>query len=153
MKRSILWFALTATLLLVTVAAVAQPGTGPGRRGAGGGPGTGCMACANLDLTTVETMTGTLVSLEGGPGEGVPTLTLKDGDDTMEIVIGPYRLWAASGLEIHPGEEVTVTFATCDKTGHRVAMAVKDEKTGRTVQLRDPETGKPLVSGHRGRRS
>lgn len=153
MKRSTFWLALTAILLLVAVAAVAQPGTGPNRRGTGVGPGAGCLACATLDLTTVETVTGTLASLEGGPGEGVPTLTLKDGDDTMEIVIGPYRLWAASGLEIDPGEEVTVTFATCDETGHRVAMAVKDEETGRTVQLRDPETGKPLISGRRGRRS
>lgn len=148
MKRLMNWLAMAVIALLVAAAALAQT---PNRRGTGN-PGTGCLACQSLDLKKVETLTGTAVSLEGGPGEGVPTLILKDGADELEIVIGPYRLWAASGLEVTPGEELTVTYAPCVKTSHLVALSVTEEETGKTVQLRDPKTGLPLSFGGRGRR-
>ena len=153
MKRSTTWLAMTVILLLVAVAAVAQNGNGKNQRGTGGNPGTGCLGCSSLDLKTVETVTGTAVSVEGGPGEGVPTLILMDGVDELEIVIGPYHQWAASGLEVTPGEELTVTYAACVKTDHLVALSVTEEDTGKTVQLRDPKTGQPLVFGRRGPRS
>ncbi|HEX6865189.1 MAG TPA: hypothetical protein VF414_20330 [Thermoanaerobaculia bacterium] len=153
MKRSTIWLAMTAILLLVAMTALAQPGNGSKRRGSGVDPGTGCLGCVSLDLKKVETVTGTAVAVEGGPGEGVPTLILKDGAVDLEIVIGPYRLWAASGLEVTPGEALTVTYAPCAKTGYLVALSVTEEETDKTVQLRDPKTGQPLGFGRRGPRS
>lgn len=151
MKRSSIWLALSVILLLVAVAAMAQTGNA-NRRGPVGHPGPGCMACQGLDLSSVETLTGIAVAIEGGPGEGVPTLVLKDGSEELEIVIGPYRVWAASGIEVTPGEELTVTFVPCTNDGHLVALSVLEEETGKTVQLRDPKTGLPLSYGRRGRR-
>lgn len=153
MKRSTIWISMTAILLLVAMAALAQPGNGSKRRGSGVDPGTGCLGCVSLDLKKVETVTGTAVAVEGGPGVGVPTLILKDGAVDLEIVIGPYRLWAASGLEVTPGEALTVTYAPCAKTGYLVALSVTEEETDKTVQLRDPKTGQPLGFGGRGPRS
>lgn len=152
MKRSSIWFALSVILLLIAVVTMAQGGPGPSRRGPVGHPGTGCMACQGLDLSSVETLTGIAVAIEGGPGEGVPTLILRVGGEELEIVIGPYRVWAASDIEVTPGEELTVTFVPCTNDGHLVALSVIEEETGKTVQLRDPETGLPLSYGRRGRR-
>lgn len=155
MKRSTLWISLFAIVLLfAALAAVAAPpnqgrARGSGRPGAGFGPGD-CLAALGPDLTAVQTVTGTAVSLTGGPGEGRPTLTLTAGGEDLAIVLGPYRLWAASGLAIEAGEELTVTYAPCQKDDCLVALAVTDEATGTTVQLRDPETGLP-VGGGRGR--
>lgn len=153
MKRTTSRLATTLILLLVAMAAVAaQNGNAKRQRGTGN-PGTGCLACVSLDLKTVETVTGTAVSVEGGPGLGTPTLILKDGADEHAIMIGPYHQWAFSGIEITPGEELTVTYAKCLKTGYLVALSVTEEETGKTVQLRDPKTGQPLGFGGNGPRS
>jgi hypothetical protein len=150
MKRSTIWLAMTAILLLVAATAMAKNGKGPNQPN--GGTGMGCLACASLDLRAVETVTGPAVSFEGGPGVGMPTLVLAPGGQDLEVTVGPYRLWIDSGIEVTPGESLTVTYAPCARTGHFVALSVTENETGKTVQLRDPETGQPLGLAGRGRR-
>ncbi|HSK78879.1 MAG TPA: hypothetical protein VLQ45_20660 [Thermoanaerobaculia bacterium] len=148
MKRSTLGTLLfAAVLLLAAFAAVAAP-PNQGRRGSGQpGPGFGpghCLVMPGPDLTAVRTVTGTAVSLTGGPGRGTPILALTAEGEDLSLLLSPYRLWAASGLEIEAGQELTVTYAPCQKNDCLLIFSVTDEATGKTVQLRDPETGLPL---------
>lgn len=155
MKRSTLWTSLFAIVLLLAAFAVMAAPPNQGRTRGSGGPGAGfgtgdCLATPGPDLTAMQTVTGTAVSLTGGPGVGRPTLTLAAGGEELSLILGPYRFWAASGLAIESGAELTVTYAPCKKDECLIAFAVTDEATGKTVQLRDPETGLPLGGG-RGR--
>lgn len=154
MRRSNRWIGLAVVLLLVvTVAAVAQGR--PGRNNQGRSQpqsGTCCWQCQTLDLETTRTVIGTVTDFTGGPGVGTPTVSLDAPGEELAIVIGPYRLWAASGLTIEAGRELEVTFATCLQTAKLVAIQVKDLETGAVVQLRDPKTGKPLAGPWSGRR-
>ena len=150
MKRSVIWLA-AMVILLMAAGAMAQGGKGRDQRGGtNGNPGSACLSCAGLNMDAVKKVTGTVVELEGGPGKGIPTLTLQDGGDELEIVVGPYRLWVASGLEVTPGEELTVIYATCTNDGHLVALEVTEEETGTTVQLRDLVSGMPVGFGRCG---
>ncbi len=141
---------------------------GPGRRGSRSGALSGQMAgrrggaaaagaagaqagqCTGPDMSQTQTLQGTVVSFSGGPGQGLPTMVLEAGGEQHEIVVGPFRAVLASGLVLEPGRELTVTVAP-SPLGHVVALAIADPATGATVQLRDPETGRPLMGRRHGR--
>jgi hypothetical protein len=138
-------FALIALLILAGTVAFAQPGPGAGPNArVRPGTGMGCLGgCPGLDLAAVQTVTAKVVSFTGGAGEGAPTLNLAADGGDLAIVVGPYRLWAASGLSAEAGSLVTVTYAPCEASGAFVAVSITDAE-GKTVQFRDPETGLPV---------
>ncbi len=132
-----------------------QAGTVNGEQSGGRARGMGAAAgrgagCAGPDMSQAETLSGKVTAFSGGPGEGLPTVTLDVGGSSREIVVGPFHALAASGLKLEPGQDLTVTVAPSPQ-GHLVAVSVVDPVTGATLQLRDPETGRPLMGRHHGR--
>jgi hypothetical protein len=123
-------------------------GFGPGssRPGRGSGPGMGTCLGLRPDVSAAVTVTGTVVAFSGGPGVGVPMLTLAADGDELALVAGPWRIWDAAGFFPQEGQELVVTYAPAERDGetHLVILTVTDPATGLTVVLRDPETGKPL---------
>lgn len=130
------------------------PGVGPAGPAPGSGPthqpGWGAGTCVGLgpDVSAAVTVTGTVVAFSGGPGVGVPMLTLAVDGEEIAMVAGPWRIWDAAGFFPQAGEELTVTWAPAEHDGETflVILTVTDPVTGLTVVLRDPETGKPLGS-------
>lgn len=130
------------------------PGVGPAAPAPGSGPhhqpGWGAGTCLGLgpDVSAAVTVTGTVVAFSGGPGVGVPMLTLAAGGEELAMVAGPWRIWDAAGFFPQAGEELTVTWAPAERDGETlpVILTVTDPVSGLTVVLRDPETGKPLGS-------
>jgi len=130
------------------------PGDGPAGPAGGSGPthqpGWGAGTCLGLgpDVSAAVTVTGTVVAFSGGPGVGVPMLTLAVDGEEIAMVAGPWRIWDAAGFFPQAGEELTVTWAPAERDGEifPVILTVTDPVSGLTVVLRDPETGKPLGS-------
>lgn len=123
-------------------------GTGePG--GSGTGSGSGPANGSGLDMSQVETVSGTVVSFAGQAGSGEPVVAIDVAGELFEITVAPYQPIAAAGLVIEPGLSLTVTFAPslCDDEPQLVAISVTDDATGLLVQLRDPETGFPMAPG------
>jgi hypothetical protein len=124
------------------------PGFGPGSSRPGRGSGRGMGTCLGLgpDVSAAVTVTGTVVAFSGGPGVGVPMLTLAAGGDELNLVAGPWRIWDAAGFFPQEGQELVVTYAPAERDGetHLVILTVTEPATGLTLVLRDPETGKPL---------
>ncbi len=125
-------------------------GVGPGHgHGPGHGRGRGdCLALGlGPDPATLTTATGWVVGLTGGPGQGFPTLVLDLGGEELALVVSPYRTWRLSGFETAPDQKLEVSYMKAERDGvtHWVAVSVSDPATGATVQLRDPETGLPVV--------
>lgn len=129
------------------------PGGGPGAAQGSGPhfqPGWGPGSCRGIgpDVSAAVTVTGTVVAFSGGPGVGVPMLTLAVEGEELLLVAGPWRIWDAAGFFPQEGEELTVTYAPAERDGEifLVILTVTDPVSGLTVVLRDPETGKPLGS-------
>ena len=146
------------------VAEPEPPGRGARGRGHGRGQGGGCCgSCGGgqgpdgagcrgggADVEAATTVSGQVLTWEGGPGEKMPTLTLVAGDDWLEIFVGPNRAWLDAGFEPAVGQELEVTYAPTRTNSHLVALSVTDPASGKTVDLRDRETGKPDGRGDDG---
>jgi hypothetical protein len=124
----------------------AGPGTGFGPGASRPGRGSGICLGLGPDISAAVTVTGTVVAFSGGPGVGVPILTLAADGDELTLVAGPWRIWDAAGFFPQEGQELVVTYAPAERDGetHLVILTVTDPATGITMVLRDPETGKPL---------
>lgn len=122
---------------------------GPGGSGDGDGDGNGPGNGSGLDMSAVETVTGTVIEFTGHAGSGQPLLSLDVDGTTVEIVVSPYAPVNAAGLVIDPGMVLTVTYAPtdCDEGGQLIAISITDDTTGIQIQLRDPETGFPMSGG------
>ncbi len=120
---------------------------GPG--GSGNGNGSGPANGSGLDMSLIDTVTGTVVDFTGHAGSGQPIITLDVDGDAYEITVSPYGPIEASGMVIEPGLVLTIVFAPteCDEDPHFVSISILDVATGVEVLLRDPETGFPLVPG------
>jgi hypothetical protein len=120
-----------------------QPG-GSGS-GTGSGPGNG----SGLDMSLIDTVTGSVIDFTGHAGSGQPIVTLDVDGETYEITVSPYGPIEASGMVIEPGLILTIVFAPtdCEEDPHLVAISILDDATGFLVQLRDPETGFPMTNG------
>jgi len=125
-------------------------GAGPGAPGAGFGHGPGPGSCFGLgpDVSAAITVTGNVTAFTGGPGVGMPLLTLTAAGEDLSMVAGPWRVWIGAGFLPTEGQELTATYAPVDRDGETflVALTVTDPASGLTVVLRDLETGKPLGS-------
>lgn len=124
-------------------------GSGGGSGGPWGEPqrfGAHCTA-NGADMTSAATVQGTVASFTGGPGKGTPVLVLDVDGNLLELVVSPYWAVAAAGLDLSVGTALEVTYAPvgCDGSSILVAISITHVDTGVTVQLRDPETGYPLL--------
>jgi hypothetical protein len=134
---------------------VLRPRSGPGMGGGGQAMGTakrGTVGHGRLcggvgpDMTRATTFSGTVASFVGGPGEGLPVLTLATASGPVEIMASPYHAIAHAGYTFEEGRQLTVAAAPVDLDGedHWVAISITDASTGLVIQLRDAESGLPL---------
>jgi hypothetical protein len=128
-----------------------QGGQGGGNGGGRGQGGGGSCGWTGPDMSAVATVTGTVVSFTFEPGAGTPELVLATGSGELSLVASPYRVLAASGLELVPDQQLSVTYApvSWDDVEHLVIISITDLASNVTVQLRDPETGFPVAGGAR----
>ncbi len=107
-----------------------------------------------LDMTTVTTVTGTVEEIREEKGTGEPHLRLMMVDGTILRILlnaGAYNLLEAAGVLIQPGMELTVTWAlTKCSDPEMVAISLIDPVLGLEIQLRDPETGFPIMGSMHG---
>jgi hypothetical protein len=106
-----------------------------------------------LDMTTVTTVNGTVTAIRTEPKSGDPHLRLDvDGTELkIHLTAGAYNLLDAAGVLIELGTELTVTYAlTKCSDPAMVAISIIDPATGLVVQLRDPETGFPIMGRRMG---
>ena len=149
MKKIILMAVISALAVCMSMgAAYAGNGNGgsdKGGNGQGGGDNSGLssglgIAKGILDGTPFE-YEGTVVSL--GLGQGMQIAT---ADENVTIYgIGPVRYWAKVGVDRPAvGDTVVVSGYAVDYFGveRNIAMSITIDET--VVQLRDPDTGKPL---------
>jgi len=135
----------------------AHGGTGDRRRipsHGDSGQGTRTGGTSGLDMTTVTTVTGTVEAIREATGTGDdPHLLLRVDGNVLKIhfTAGAYNLLDAAGVVIELEDELTVTYAlTKCSDPAMVALSIIDPDTGLVVQLRDPETGFPIMGGMRG---
>lgn len=141
MKRTLIALALAA----FTLPAFAQQGPGYGR---GSGSGTGTPAAASkIDVTKPSTVTGDVVSLKGGPGLGMPTLTVKVGAKDEAYVLGSYRYLTAQKFAPVAGDAVRLLLYACPDCPQGFVVAEVENLTQQTtLKLRNAD-GTPVFAG------
>ena len=129
-------FSLIALLTpLLASWAVAQQGMG-GRMGMGKG-------MAKYDTATEATLKGTVVAVNqiAGPrgGPGGTHLTLKTGQETLDVHLGPVAFLQKEGIEIAKGDQVEVTGSRVKSQGGEAVLAREVKKGGKTFTLRNAQ--------------
>jgi hypothetical protein len=134
---------LIVTLLVPATAAWAQPGPG-------GAPGYGRI----YNPATVETVTGEVARVDrvswGRRAQGVH-LTLKTGQETLTVHLGPSWFVDQQAVKLVAGDKVEITGSRVDFHGGKVLIAREVKKGGQVMTLRDPQ-GVPRWAGQGGRR-
>ena len=135
MRRAILW-----TIMGILVAGTAAIGQnrGPGQCCADGTP-------ASILGQPVE-LKGKVVSVQITPGEGMPFVTIKTGDQVVKVYLGSMRYLMAQGLNPKVNEEIAVKAYKMDSDFVAATVTLPDQN--KTVRLRD-ENGIPLWRGGR----
>jgi len=147
MKNRII--ALAALVALAAFPAAAQQGQGTGRgTGSGTMNGTGPL----VDVTKPATVFGDVVSLKGGPGIGMPTLTIRVGGKEEAYVLGPYRFLTAEKFAPAPGDAVRLLLYACNECLQGAVVAEVENLTQKTtLKLRNAD-GTPAFTGRMGGR-
>jgi hypothetical protein len=136
MKRTLIALALAA----LTLPAFAQMGAGKGPAAAG-------TRALQIDVTRPSTVIGDVVSLKGGPGLGMPTLTVKVGGKDEAYVLGSYRYLTAQKFEPVAGDAVRLTLYTCVECPQGFVVAQVENLTQKaTLKLRNAD-GTPVFAG------
>ncbi len=122
-------------------------GAGMCLAGQGNGPGNGTGPIHDIFSGVLFTFDGEVVSCAQGGGM---TLDTTDGE-VLLYGIGPDYYWEKLGVD-HPaiGDILTATGYTVDYNGIDRNVVTSITIDGITVDLRDPETGKPLWRGTKG---
>ena len=119
----------------------------------GGGRGPGSQPSRQYNLSTVETISGEVVSVDKIPSRrgksyGVH-LMVKMDKETIPVHLGPGWYLDKQPVQLKPQYPVTVTGSRITYQGKPVLIAAEVQKGGETLKLRD-QNGIPLWS--RGRR-
>lgn len=114
----------------------------------------GQKASVVYDLATETKMKGTVLELKM-PAKGakeVAHMTLKSGDDTIDIFLAPRAFLEDMGSTFAKGDEVSVTGSKVKEEGGEVILAREVTKGGDkgsdTLVLRD-DKGKPVWNWHK----
>ena len=144
MKRNLA--TLAAFVTLASLPLLAQHGPGQGR-GAGAGPA----AASSIDVSKSSTVIGDVVSLKGGPGLGMPTLTVKVGGKDETYVLGAYRYLTAQRFAPVAGDAVRLLLYACDECPQGFVVAEVENLTQKsTLKLRNADGTPVFAGGHRG---
>jgi hypothetical protein len=144
MKRN-----FVALVALASLPLLAQQGPGYGR-----GPGFGPMSgyAPKVDVTTPSTVIADVVSFKGGPGIGMPTLTVKVGGKEESYVLGPYQYLTAQKFAPVAGDAVRLLLYACVECPQGSVVAEVENLTQKTtLKLRNAD-GTPVFAGRRGGR-
>lgn len=154
MKRQ---HALIAAALLAVALALPSPAAAQGGR-----PGPGRAGVPLYDTATVQTLTGTVVSIDtiAGPralGGGIH-LQLRTGSETIPVHLGPAWYMNQERVRLAAGDRITVRGSRIDYQGAPVLVAAEltRDRDRAVVRLRDgrgiPAWTRGAQQGGRGRR-
>ncbi len=134
--------AVVMVLMLVSAAAWAQQGAA--------GPGRGMRWQQMYDPAKAETITGQVVEVKEFESRNGITrgtgFTLKTGDKTVIVHLGPEPYVQKQAVKIAAGDTVEVTGVRSSRRGQEFFLAGQVKKGDEVLKLRD-ETGRPLWAG------
>ncbi len=142
MRKKLMTLATVIATVALAGSLLAQQGRGPA---AWAGPmsGTG----PQVDPAKITNVTGDVVKLTGGPGQGMPTLVLNVGGKEESYVLGPYRYLAAQKFAPAAHDRVELKLWACTGCPEGVVVAdVKNVTQGTMLPLRAAD-GSPLFAG------
>jgi hypothetical protein len=150
MKHALMTTVLVTWSLMTTGAALAQGGMGYGAGSRGGGS-----AVRNYDPKTVETVTGTVVTVErtsakGQNKAGGVHLVVKTDQEEIAVHLGPAWYVEKQALKIAAQDTIEVRGSRVSFGGKPAIVAAEVKKGDQVLKLRD-DSGAPLWSGQ-GRR-
>ncbi len=136
---------VTVVGLGIAVAAASPLAAQQRRGGAGGGTGP------NVALGAAFSASGSVVSLQAGYGQTMPTLVVRDGSgQETAYVLGPFPVLQAQGFAAQAGDAVEVSGWACATCQHGVVVGeVKNVTRSLTLVLRTAD-GTPAWSGPAG---
>ena len=129
---------------LVLVFALVLAGAGVGFAGNGKGQGDGTGPIHDITVGVPFTSMGTVTDCSQGNG-----LTLSVSGQSVQIFgIGPVSYWDSLGVDYPDvGDALTVEGYSVDIDGTVRNIAMKITNGGKTIELRDADTGQPLWRG------
>jgi hypothetical protein len=130
-----------SALVLILALTMACDSENQGRLGPGGGAG--------YDPKTVATVSGEVVSVDKvtdqGMGDGVK-LTLKTGQETLLVYLGPGWFLDKQDLTFAPKDQVEITGSLITSQGKPAILAAQVKKGDKSLKLRD-SAGIPAWAG------
>ena len=121
------------------IASMLLPGALMAQRGMGACCGAGRAMSRNL----VE-VKGKVTRVQITPGEGMPFVTVRSGDQVIKVYLGSMRYLMAQGFNPKAGDEIAVK--AYKMNSDLMAAAVTLPAANKTIRLRD-EYGCPLWRG------
>ena len=113
------------------------------------GPGEGAGYDRLYDPKTVETVSGEVVSVDKSTDRGMGywvSLTLKTGQETILVYLGPGWFLEKQDLIFAPKDKVEITGSQITLQGKPVIIAAQVKKGDKSLKLRDP-AGIPAWAG------
>jgi hypothetical protein len=104
---------------------------------------------SGYDINTVSTMSGQVSSMPHSGEKGNVIVEIKNGNQPLNIFVGPESFWVKKGIAITLNDELTVKGSKAQgKDGKSYVLAQKlvNRTTGAQVDLRS-EKGEPAWSG------
>ena len=125
---------------------------GPGHHGGMRGWGHNSQYGGMYDPSTVETISGTVVSTNSftpmsGMGRGMQLL-VKTEDQTVPVHLGPAWYLDEQGFQVNSGDEIEVKGSQVNWAGNPVIMASEVRQGDQVLELRN-NNGIPAWSGNR----
>lgn len=117
--------------------------------GSGGDNQSGLNLETGYDANTVTTMTGRIVSLQGGDDRRNAQLELDSNGARAVVVLGPKSYWAEHGIALKAGDKVSVRGSKAQGTDgvvYILAQKITDTSQNSAVSLRN-ESGRPAWAG------
>ncbi len=122
------------------IAGMLVPGALMAQRGMGGCCGAGRV----MSPGPLVELKGKVARVQITPGEGMPFVTVKSGDQTVKVYLGSMRYLMTQGFNPKLGDEIAVK--AYKMNGDMVAATVTLPADNKTIRLRD-EAGRPLWRG------